>query len=200
MTRDRIRELRRVPAYTLRPNPRNWRSHPPEQQAALKGILAEVGFADALLVRELNDGSLEIVDGHLRAETTPDDIVPVLILDVSADEAAKILATHDAITTQAIPDFAQLRPLLAECDFNSPAVNAMFAELEKLAPPEFENVGRASQPVRTAWESRPTRKQRSQITIPESYQVVVTCDDEQQQREVYERLTAEGRQCRLLML
>jgi len=209
MTRDRIRELRRVPAHTLRPNPRNWRTHPPAQQAALKGILAEVGFADALLVRELKDGSLEIVDGHLRAETTPDDIVPVLVLDVSADEAAKILATHDAITGQAIPDFAQLRPLLAECDFSSPAVNAMFAELNKLAPPKFEDVARRdaetqreptpSSSLRLSVSARKDNRRRK-ITIPESYQVVVTCDDEAQQREVYERLTAEGRTCRLLML
>ena len=209
MTRDRIRELRRVPASSLRPNPRNWRSHPPAQQAALKGILAEVGFADALLVRELKDGSLEIVDGHLRAETTPDEIVPVLVLDVSADEAAKILATHDAITTQALPDFAQLRPLLAECNFSSPAVSAMFAELEQLAPPKFADVARRDAETQREQESssslRPSvsarkNNERRQITIPESYQVVVTCDDEAQQREVYERLTAEGRTCRLLML
>jgi hypothetical protein len=210
MTRDRIRELRRVPAHSLRPNPRNWRTHPPEQQAALKGILAEVGFADALLVRELKDGSLEIVDGHLRAETTPDEIVPVLVLDVSADEAAKILATHDAITGQALPDFARLHTLLDECDFNSPAVNAMFAELKKLKPPDFALAAtlptgaERDVPLRAplpAGASRLSRKShRRRITIPESYQVVVTCDDENEQREVYERLTAEGRTCRLLML
>lgn len=178
MIRDRIKELRRVPASSLRPNPRNWRTHPPQQQAALKGILAEVGFADALLVRELKDGSLEIVDGHLRAETTPDDIVPVLVLDVSADEAARILATHDAITTQAIPDFAQLRPLLAECDFNSPAVNAMFAELQKLQPPELDKVeARRDAETQREQESSASlglsvsareRERRRKITIPES--------------------------------
>jgi ParB-like chromosome segregation protein Spo0J len=202
MIRDRIRELRRVPSSSLRPNPRNWRSHPPAQQAALKGILAEIGFADALLVRELADGSLEIVDGHLRAETTPDDIVPVLVLDVSADEAAKILATHDAITEMALPDFNQLRPLLDECDFNSPAISTMFAELEKLAAPLAAT--RPTVPLRAplpAGASRLTRKApRRKTTIPDSYQVVVTCDDEAQQRQVYEQLTAEGRQCRLLML
>ena len=47
--RDRIKELRRVPAGELRPNPRNWRMHPSEQQDALRGVLAEVGYANALL-------------------------------------------------------------------------------------------------------------------------------------------------------
>jgi len=45
--RDRVRELRRVKASELVPNPKNWRRHPKEQAAALKGLLAEVGYADA---------------------------------------------------------------------------------------------------------------------------------------------------------
>lgn len=40
--RDRIREFRRVRAGDLTPNPNNWRTHPPEQRAALQGILQEV--------------------------------------------------------------------------------------------------------------------------------------------------------------
>ncbi len=64
--RDRIRELRRVRASELRPNPRNWRTHPQTQRDALCGVLAEIGYADALLARELTDGSLELIDGHLR--------------------------------------------------------------------------------------------------------------------------------------
>lgn len=36
--------------------------------------------------------------------------------------------------------------------------------------------------------------------IPECFQVVVECDSEQQQRELYERMAAEGLKCRLLTL
>jgi len=50
--RDRIKELRRVPASELLPNPKNWRTHPVAQQDALRGVLAEVGYADALIARE----------------------------------------------------------------------------------------------------------------------------------------------------
>jgi hypothetical protein len=50
--RDRIKELRRVRAGDLRPHPKNWPTHPDEQQNALRGILAEVGYVDALMVRE----------------------------------------------------------------------------------------------------------------------------------------------------
>lgn len=69
---DRIRELRRVTARDLLPNPKNWRRHPKAQSDALRALLAEIGYADALLARELPDGRLMLVDGHLRAETTPD--------------------------------------------------------------------------------------------------------------------------------
>ena len=85
--RDRIKELRRVRASELLPHPQNWRTHPDNQRAALRGILVEIGYADALLVRETSDG-LQIIDGHLRAEITPDQKVPVLILDVTEEEAA----------------------------------------------------------------------------------------------------------------
>ena len=38
---------------------------------------------------------LGLIDGHLRAEATPDQLVPVLVLDVSALEADKLLADPD---------------------------------------------------------------------------------------------------------
>ena len=50
--RDRIIGLRRVKASELRPNPANWRRHPRAQREALKGVLREIGYADALLARE----------------------------------------------------------------------------------------------------------------------------------------------------
>ncbi len=47
--RDRIKGLRRVPASSLRTNPLNWRTHPAAQRDALRGALAEIGYASALL-------------------------------------------------------------------------------------------------------------------------------------------------------
>src|SRR5437879_5041884 len=67
--RDRIKELRRVRARDLVPNPKNWRVHPKVQRRALRALLTEVGYADALIARELPDGRLQLIDGHLRADT-----------------------------------------------------------------------------------------------------------------------------------
>lgn len=111
--RDRIVELRRVPASELLPNARNWRRHPKKQRRILADLLSEVGYAGALIARELPDGSLELIDGHLRAETTPDQEVPVLVLDVDEAEAAKLLASLDPISALAGADREALQALTA---------------------------------------------------------------------------------------
>jgi DNA modification methylase len=128
--RDRVKELRRVKASELISNPLNWRKHGKEQQAALKGLLAEIGYAGALLARELPDGRLMLIDGHLRADTTPDAIVPVLVLDVNEDEADKILLTYDPLGAMAESDQAALEALLATVRTEDKAIAAM---LERVA-------------------------------------------------------------------
>jgi DNA modification methylase len=127
--RDRIQELRRVPARELLPNPKNWRSHPTAQQDALRGLLAELGYCDAVLARALPDGRLQLIDGHLRCETTPDMEVPVLIVDVTEAEADKLLATLDPLASLAQADRDALVSLLATVETDSAAVQAMLADL-----------------------------------------------------------------------
>lgn len=131
--RNRIRELRTVKAAELTPNPKNWRMHPKAQQDALRGILAEVGYADALLARELPDGSLMLVDGHLRAETTPDEKVPVLILDINEAEADKLLLSLDPLAALAETNAAALDSLLREIDTGSEGLQQMYADMAEAA-------------------------------------------------------------------
>ena len=127
--RDRIKDFRRVPASELRPNPRNWRTHPERQRDALRGVLAEIGYADALIARECPDGGLMLLDGHLRAETTPDQSVPVLVVDLDDAEAAKLLATLDPLAALAEVDTAKLDGLLREVQTGSEALAEMLTDL-----------------------------------------------------------------------
>jgi hypothetical protein len=110
--RNRVKSLRMVPASDLRPNSKNWRTHPKAQQDALRGVLAEVGLADACLARELPDGSLMLIDGHLRAETLGDGEVPVLVLDVTEAEADKLLLLLDPLAGMAGTNATTLAELL----------------------------------------------------------------------------------------
>jgi hypothetical protein len=126
--RDRIKELRRVKASDLVPNPKNWRRHPGSQTRALRAMLKDVGFADALIAREAGDGTLVMLDGHLRAGLDPEQLVPVLVLDVSEEEGDKILATLDPLAGMAKVDPAMLddvRKLIEDKELN--------AVLERLA-------------------------------------------------------------------
>ena len=123
--RDRIKELRRVKAKDLVPNRKNWRVHPKAQASALRGLLAEVGYADALIARELPDGKLQLIDGHLRAETTPNAIVPVLVLDVTEEEADKLLLTLDPLAAMAEADTERIGRLLETVRSDSPAVEEL---------------------------------------------------------------------------
>ena len=125
---ERPNAARTVPTEFLRPNPKNWRTHPKAQQDALRGILAEVGMADAVLARELPDGSLMLIDGHLRAETAADSKVPVLILDVNEAEADKLLATLDPLAAMANSDAVQLDALLRTVQTGSESLQQMLAD------------------------------------------------------------------------
>jgi hypothetical protein len=137
--KDRVKELRRVPASELRANPKNWRRHPPSQEAALRGVLEDIGFADAVIARETPDG-LELIDGHLRQEVMGDQVIPVLIVDVTEEEADKMLLTYDPLAMMAHADQDQLLHLLRDTQFESQAVNAMLeavANGERLPMPDL---------------------------------------------------------------
>ncbi len=183
--RDRIQEFRRVKAGDLRPHPRNWRTHPELQKNALRGLLAEIGYADALLARPLKDGSLELIDGHLRAETTPEQEVPVLVVDLDDAEAAKLLAMHDPLVGLAGTDGNVLAELLATVESDSDAVREMLDHLIPSDDPAPEIASPDAAP---------------EVPIPEAFQVIVECADESQQKDLFEQLTAQGYACRLLNL
>jgi len=179
--RDRIRELRRVRAADLVPNPKNWRTHPEGQADALRGVLSEIGYATALIARELPDGSLMLIDGHLRAETTPDHEVPVLVLDVDEAEADLLLATLDPLAALAESNAAILEELLSGVQSGNEAVQSMLADLA-----EAEGVTPKDDAADT------------EVVPKTGWEIVVTCTNEEQQRQIFDQLTAEGVECRVL--
>jgi hypothetical protein len=128
--RDRIKELRRVKASDLRANPKNWRRHPKTQATALQAVLAKIGFADALIARETPEG-LELIDGHLRKEISGKTKVPVLILDLTAEESDILLATLDPLAAMALTDGVMLAELVK--GINDPDLTAIIAGIVESA-------------------------------------------------------------------
>tara|TARA_Y100000310_G_scaffold332020_1_gene406746 strand:- start:1237 stop:1638 length:402 start_codon:yes stop_codon:yes gene_type:complete len=113
----------------------------------MRGVLEEIGYADALIVRETDDG-YQIIDGHLRAETTPDQEVPVLVVDLDDAEAEYALATHDPLGAMARNDQDALMGLLQSVKSEDRAVTDMLEALannETEPMPDFEPVPESEQ-------------------------------------------------------
>ena len=157
--RNRIKDLRQVPAGELKADPRNWRQHPHRQQAALRMMLDRVGYVDAVIAREDDDGNLILVDGHLRAALDPTQKVPVLVVDLDEAEAGEVLATLDPLAAMARADTDMLQQLLETLsDQTDEAMGELLNDLHwdptKLDPqdewegmPEFEQ--EADEPYRS---------------------------------------------------
>jgi hypothetical protein len=166
--KDRVKELRRVPASELRANPKNWRRHPPSQEAALRGVLEDIGFADAVIARETDDG-LELIDGHLRQEVMGDQVIPVLIVDVTEEEADKMLLTYDPLAMMAEADGKALRDLMENLTIPSASVREMLAGLIEDGGPSGTGTDNTTVILDQAVQLKPQREY-----------VIVMCDTDEE--------------------
>lgn len=110
-------------------SPWNWKIHDGHQRDALKGVLAEIGFAGAVLV---NDNTGHVLDGHLRvdlaiAEGAP--TVPVLHLVATEAEEMLLLATYDPLGQLAHADREKLAELTAEAKPETDPLKRMLTDL-----------------------------------------------------------------------
>lgn len=184
--RDRIKEFRRIPSKNILPNPRNWREHPEKQRDALRGVLAEVGIADAVLVRQVKRGKYELIDGHCRTELLQGAEIPALVLDVTEEEASKLLATLDPLAGMATTNAAKLDELLSSVSTSNEALNGLFDQMRSFQQEiAGEKVG---------------GEEHKEVAIPAAWSVIVECASEGDQQHVFEAMQAEGRKCRLLTL
>ncbi|HEV8178154.1 MAG TPA: hypothetical protein VGP44_10760, partial [Gemmatimonadales bacterium] len=180
--RNRVKQLRLVRGIDLAPNPDNWRTHPKAQRDAMQGLLEEIGFAGAALAYETPAG-LQLIDGHLRAELSPEQEIPVLLLDVTEAEAKKLLLTFDPITALAEADTAKLDALLREVQTASEPVAKMLEQLaidNDVIPPED-----ADDKIDTG-------------EIERRFDVLVHCKDEPDQKAVLTELDRHGLDIRAL--
>lgn len=129
--RDRIKDFRRIKASDLITNTKNWRLHPASQSNALRTMLEEIGFAAACLVRETENEKYELIDGHLRAGVAGDELVPCLILDVTEEEADKLLATFDSINSMADTDRQALKDLIDSINSKNEGMSSVLSIIER---------------------------------------------------------------------
>ena len=132
-------------------------------------------------------------------------VVPVLILDLTTEEADKLLATFDPIGHLAGADLTAIERLLATTEFENPAVQAVVEQIAlfesgatgsaSAAGTNMIDAGIAQNTGSRQWHPKPR-----EVDVPTLFQIVVECDDETGQRELYERLTNGGYKCRVMTL
>ena len=168
----------------LAENPANWRVHPAEQLSALVGVLAEVGWAGACLY---NETSGRLIDGHARRKVALDqgaERVPVLIGRWTPEQEAKILATLDPLSALAKADTDKLDALLAEVQSDNSAVSALLNSLAS---------GHSKEAIDESHETDTSG------SIPEKYQILIDCANEEEQARWLAKLAAEGLKVRSLI-
>lgn len=151
--RDRIVDFRRVRSSDLLDNAGNWRTHPKAQRDALRGVLAEVGIAGALVAycSERNGGALTLIDGHLR-KADYDVEWPTLILDVNDAEADVLLATLDPLSALAGRDQEKLDELLARVRGDSVAVQQTWGQKQSDSREDHPEVISRADELQAKWQ------------------------------------------------
>lgn len=122
--KSRNSSFKKIAAKNLLPDPLNWHTHGAEQRSALASVFKEIGFVGTILVRPSDQKSKYwIIDGHerveaIKAEYGPDQQIDCAILDVTEEEARKILASHDSIGSMGGVDQERLESLLGSIQFD----------------------------------------------------------------------------------
>jgi len=127
--RSRIVDRGEASPAALVANPKNWRGHPPAQQAALAGLLDQVGWVQDVVV---NRRTGHLVDGHLRVELARargEAAIPVVYVDLDESEEALVLASLDPLAGMATADPGKLEALLREASVNDASLRAMLDDL-----------------------------------------------------------------------
>jgi hypothetical protein len=185
--KNRIKEHRTVRVGDLVPHELNPRMHSQEQREALEALLGEIGFARSLLAYELPDGRLKLIDGHLRRGTLdPNEQITVEVLDVSDDEARKLLLSIDPLAQLAEYDDRALEALRQTIDSDNEVLTAFWSSLQR-------QDAAAQQQLQELTSSSP------RSVLPEQFAVMIECTDEEEQKAMLQRFHAEGLKCRALV-
>jgi len=121
---DRIESLVYMRVGDLCKHPHNYKDHGQEHSLILSESLKEFGVIKPLMAyrSERMKGKLTLLDGHGRMKVNPDEVWPVVILDIDDDEADSLLLIVDTIgdLAEKLPEPAAL--LAAKADIESPAL------------------------------------------------------------------------------
>ena len=171
----------------LCPNPKNFRKHPDKQINAMNKVLSGVGWVQEVIV---NKTTGHILDGHLRVKLAIDQNeseIPVKWVEISEDEENLILSTYDSITSLAEIDSDMLSGLINELSIDDELVDDIFSQFnlgDSFNGDTQDIVDNVVKPV----------------DIKSTFEIIISCESESEQEDIYQSLVNEGYTCRVLTL
>lgn len=126
--RNRIVRSGTADPKTLMANPENHRLHGNLQQSAMVEVLDTVGWVQDVILQE---GTDLIIDGHMRVGLAlrKGELVPATWVDLTSDEVRQVLATYDAISSEADVDSERFTKLLDSLGSASPVISSMLSNV-----------------------------------------------------------------------
>ena len=172
--------------HELTPYENNMRKHSPEDIEQIKASIQADGFNDPLGIWGENN---LIVEGHGRQIAALEmglDKVPCIRLDHMTETQRRDYAIrHNRTAELSGWDFAKLEEEIAALEIEGVDLSGLKFELDGLSG------GGAT-------EDDSQASTESTFHYQEQYAVTVMCKDEADQQEIYEHLTQEGYECRVV--
>lgn len=164
---------------------RNYRRHNDRNKELIKKSLAELGAARSIVI----DNQNEIIGGNGVYEQAKALNIPVKIIETDGSELVVVkrtdLNTDDekrkqlAIMDNSTSDSSDFDLEALQADFSIDDLNDWGVELKIETSENYKDIS---------------------DELGESFEVVCECENEKEQKKLFERFTAEGIKCRLLTL
>lgn len=173
-----------VPIETINPDPRNARAHDDNNLRAISASLRQYGQRRPVVVNR-NGNTIEAGHGlvtaakaigwaHVAVVWVEDDDAAHAGYSLADNRTAELAAWDEAMLAELVADYGDANADL----YDSLLLADLLADGDAAA------------------DDSP----KQQVRVPEAWQVVVECENEDQQRELYERLAGEGFDCRIVNL
>jgi ParB-like chromosome segregation protein Spo0J len=179
-------QIESLPIADLHPDPANARLHPARNLEAITSSLARFGQQKPIVIDANN--VVRAGNGTLAAAVS----LGWTHINVVRSNLLGVEATAFAIADNRSAELATWDPDLLSAALNDPDIGPLGFnddELKEWLHQEIPTLGDDD-------DNNP----QPPTTIPESFQLVVNCPNEQNQKDLYDRLTTEGLACRLLTL
>jgi hypothetical protein len=168
--RNRIIESGTAAPETLVPNPENYRIHGEQQQKAMAGALAEVGWVQPVTVNRVTG---RLVDGHMRvamAIRRGESEIPVNYVELTEREERIALATIDPLGDLATQGDTELRALISSVTVEDQDLADLLASMAHDAGGDTED-GATTRETETSAERVEALRKKWGVELGDIFQV-----------------------------